>query len=549
VVPPSEVIKVIAHPSEPAEAAYSEPPTVHLDLTPGSAAAPAPHLRRLIALVVDVAGVSAVIGVAAILGAAVDLFDLVWFAWVFVIVLVYYLGVSVWLTGQTAGKAVCGLIVRRVGTTDPAALSGFAWSVGRHSIGYVVIDVFGLGALVALINRRRRCLHDYAFGSEVVVRVPVGTSVETPAARMEDFQTRFKAGLAELDTRYAWLFFLGRWLSKVVAVVAALLLFVAKLPPLKWLGDAVTAEVASGSALPPAKPLAAKTVVGLSTTATAATAAVAVLVVQALQPTGIENLNVTITRQTVGLPSSAEIWIMKADGRDEKELTSNDSSDTDPDLFADRLIVFASDRDGDYEIYVMNADGSDQRRLTTADGDDRDPKWSADGKKIVFTSDRDGNGEIYTMNSDGTAPTQLTTQSGDDRDPAWSRDGRKIVFTSDRDGNGEIYTMNSDGTGQNRLTDNPGNDRGAVWSPDGDRLAFTSDRDGNDEIYVMNVDGTGQTRLTSNDASDRIPIWSPDGEKILFDSRRGLVGGGSEIWAMNPDGTEQVQMTHFNVPS
>ena len=221
---------MIAHPSEPAEAAYSEPPTVHLDLTRAAAAVPAPHLRRLIALVVDVAGVSAVIGVAAILGAAVDLFDPVWFAWVFVIVLVYYLGVSVWLTGQTAGKAVCGLTVRRGGTTVPANLSGFAWSVGRHSIGYVVIDVFGLGALLALINRRRRCLHDYVFGSEVVVRVPVGTSVDTPAARMEDFQTRFKAGLAELDRRYEWLFFLGRWLSKVVAVVAALLLFVASWP-------------------------------------------------------------------------------------------------------------------------------------------------------------------------------------------------------------------------------------------------------------------------------------------------------------------------------
>jgi uncharacterized RDD family membrane protein YckC len=546
---PIGVINMVEHPTQSPEVVYTEPPTVHVDLTAGPPAAPAPHLRRLLAFLFDVVGVAVVMGVAGILGAVVELFNPVWFALVFAIVLVYYQGVSVWLTGgQTAGKALCGLTVRRVVEQGPATFSGLAWSLGRHSVGYVVIDVLGLGALVAFVNRRRRCMHDYVFGSEVVVRAAVGaTSPATPAARMEDFQTRFKAALEELDKRYAWLFFLGRWLSKVVAFVAALLFFAAK-PLLKWLGDSVTAD-ASSAGLPPAKPLATKGVVGLSATTTAATTAVAVLIVNALQPAGIENINVTITRQKVGQPRTAEIWTMKANGQDQKTLTSNDASDIDPDLFADRRIVFASDRDGEYEIYVMNADGTEQKRLTTAAGDDLDPKWSSDGKKIVFTSYRDGDGEIYVMNADGKKQERLTTQPGDDRSPAWSPDNRKIVFTSDRDGNGEIYIMNADGKKQERLTNANGDDRGARWSPDGDLIAFTSDRDGNDEIYVMNTDGTRQKRLTNDDASDRIPFWSPDGEKILFDSGRGLTGGGTEIWAMNPDGTDQFKVTGFNVTS
>jgi len=541
------VVNLIEHPTESTNVVYKEPPTVHLDLTASPHAAPAPHLRRLLAFLFDVVGVAVVMGVAGILGAVVELFNPVWFGLVFAIVLVYYLGVSVWLTGgQTAGKALCCLTIRRVVGPGPATFSGLAWSLGRHSVGYVVIDVLGLGTLVALVNRRRRCLHDYAFDSEVVVRAAAGVpSPATPAARMEDFQTRFKTALEELDRRYAWLFFLGRWLSKVVAFVAALLLFAAK-PLMKWLGDSVTAD-ASSAGLPPAKPLAAKGVVGLSATTTAATAAVAVLIINALQPTGIENINVAITRQTVGQPNTAEIWIMKASGLDRKTLTSNAASDVDPDLFADRRIVFASDRDGDYEIYVMNANGTEQERLTSQAGDDLDPKWSSDGKKIVFTSFRDGDGEIYVMGADGSAPTRLTRQPGDDRSPAWSPDNRKIVFTSDRDGNGEIYVMNADGKEQERLTNTDGDDRGARWSPDGDLIVFTSDRDGNDEIYVMNADGSGQKRLTNDDASDRIPFWSPNGEKILFDSTRGLTGGGTEIWAMNPDGTELYKVTEFNV--
>jgi len=537
---------MVEHPTQSSEVVYTEPPTVHVDLTAGPPAAPAPHLRRLLAFLFDVIGVAVVTGVAGILGAVVELFNPVWFALVFAIVLVYYLGVSVWLTGgQTAGKALCGLTVRRVVVPGPATFSGLAWSLGRHSVGYVVIDVLGLGALVALVNRRRRCLHDYVFGSEVVVRAPAGVPAPaTPVARMEDFQTRFKAALDELDKRYAWLFFLGRWLSKVVAFVAALLFF-AK-PLLKGVSDSVTAD-ASSSGLAPAKPLAAKSVIGVSVTTTAATAAVAVLIVNALQPTGIENINVAITRQKVGQPSTAEIWIMKANGQDRKQLTSNGASDVDPDLFADGRIVFASDRDGEYEIYVMNADGTEEERLTTAAGDDLDPKWSSDGKKIVFTSYRDGDGEIYVMNADGKEQERLTAQPGDDRSPAWSPDNRKIVFTSDRDGNGEIYIMNANGKEQERLTNATGDDRGARWSPGGDLIAFTSDRDGNDEIYVMNADGSRQKRLTDDHASDRIPFWSPKGEKILFDSTRGLTGGGSEIWAMNPDGSEPFKVTGFNV--
>ena len=90
---------------------------------------------------------------------------------------------------------------------------------------------------------------------------------------------------------------------------------------------------------------------------------------------------------------------------------------------------------GEAQIYVMNADGTDQRSLSGDDFDDGSPSWSPDGTKIAFTSTRDGNDQIYVMNADGTDQRSLSCNNFDDRrnlpgndfddsSPSWSPDFR-----------------------------------------------------------------------------------------------------------------------------
>ncbi len=102
---------------------------------------------------------------------------------------------------------------------------------------------------------------------------------------------------------------------------------------------------------------------------------------------------------------------------------------------AQARIAFESDRDGHiinnlfaYEIYVMDANGGNQRNLTNNPTDDRNPSWSPDGKRIAFTSDRDGNSEIYVMDADGGNQRNLTNNDRSDEDPSWSPDGKRITF-------------------------------------------------------------------------------------------------------------------------
>ena len=132
-----------------------------------------------------------------------------------------------------------------------------------------------------------------------------------------------------------------------------------------------------------------------------------------------------------GRDGNGEIYVMDADGKNPRNLTQNATHEADPSWSPDgKRIVFTSIRDGHVdaewglptsEIYVMDADGKNQRRLTNNPHDDYSPSWSPDGRRIVFTSRRDGNGEIYVMDADGSNLRNLTNHPDDDYHPAWFR--------------------------------------------------------------------------------------------------------------------------------
>ena len=102
-------------------------------------------------------------------------------------------------------------------------------------------------------------------------------------------------------------------------------------------------------------------------------------------------------------------------------------------LLAERLV-----RPNRMELWVMNADGSNQRQITHLGGANFGPSWTPDGKRLIFSSNypqpRSGNFDLYLIALDGTGLEQITTHGAFDGFPMFSPDGRTVVWASNRRG-------------------------------------------------------------------------------------------------------------------
>jgi len=156
-----------------------------------------------------------------------------------------------------------------------------------------------------------------------------------------------------------------------------------------------------------------------------------------------------------------EIYTMGVDGSNLKRLTHTPGYDggpffspdgtkivyrawhpTDSALAADRaLLEQRMVRPSRMEIWVMNADGSDQRQVTELGGANFAPFFTPDGKRILFSSNfrnpRSRNFDLYLVDANGTklgadAVEQVTNHPDFDGFPMFSPDGTKLVWGSNR---------------------------------------------------------------------------------------------------------------------
>ena len=142
------------------------------------------------------------------------------------------------------------------------------------------------------------------------------------------------------------------------------------------------------------------------------------------------------------------------------------------------------------EIYIMNADGSDQKRLTFLPGYDGGPFFSPDGKRIIWRhfSEKGDTADVFTMKLDGTDIHRLTEFGAMSWAPYYHPSGEYVAFASNKLGftNFEVYLVDTAGTREPvRVTFTDGFDGLPVFSPDGKQLAWTSNRTENKKSQIF----------------------------------------------------------------
>ena len=166
-------------------------------------------------------------------------------------------------------------------------------------------------------------------------------------------------------------------------------------------------------------------------------------------------------------------WIVFSSNRDAYARPLNDRERK---LLEENPSVFA-------DIYIMRADGSDQRRLTDAPGYDGGPFFTHDGSHIVWRRfDEQGLiADVWTMKPDGTEQRQITDFGSMSWAPYEHPSGKYFIFSSNKLGfdNFELFIVDVEGRKEPvRVTYSDGFDGLPVPSPDGTQLVWTSSRSG-----------------------------------------------------------------------
>jgi Tol biopolymer transport system component/DNA-binding winged helix-turn-helix (wHTH) protein len=209
----------------------------------------------------------------------------------------------------------------------------------------------------------------------------------------------------------------------------------------------------------------------------------------------------------------------------------------------DGRIVYSSIASGSWDIWVMNADGTNQKQLTVGAKSNYGPSVSADGRYIVFVSNRAGAFNVWRMDADGSNPKQLTAGTGENFAHV-TPDGRWVIYATVGYGQDDhVWKVSIDGGDPVKLTDKP-----ASWpfvSPDGKSFvcAYGFSPTSAPKLAVIPTEGGQPVKLFDISPGFRAnTVWLPDNRGIAFvDSRTGT----NNVWVQPLGGGKPVQLTDF----
>jgi hypothetical protein len=218
-------------------------------------------------------------------------------------------------------------------------------------------------------------------------------------------------------------------------------------------------------------------------------------------------------------------------------------------------IVWSTSRaSGLHDIWIMNADGTEQKALTKSNSVDWFPRFSPDGSKVVFVRSKIGwakeedaemndKWDLWTINSDGTDEKLVASDAcwG-----SWRPDGETILFAR----GSKVFTKNlTSGTETEILDAETAIKKGCYaqqpqMSPNGKLLGITI-RGTDRQTGIYNLE---QKKWYTTGGGCQITFF-PD-NKFVLRMNEGHGNGGTEVLkiAIDDNGKPSVNITGLAVP-
>ena len=192
-----------------------------------------------------------------------------------------------------------------------------------------------------------------------------------------------------------------------------------------------------------------------------------------------------------------------------KELTSGERRIREPAISPDGDWVAARVQDPQSDLVLIRPDGSEMTRLTNDSFVDRIPRWSPDGRLIVFQSNRSGQFGLWVIRPNGQGLRQLSAEAA--LHTAWTPDGSLVAYPRDA----RPYVLEPAGRAVSAAALAAPDLLPLAWSRDGRYVAgwLASGQPGREPLVVYSVSDRSYWHVTGH-GND--PVWLKNGKGFLY---------------------------------
>ena len=206
----------------------------------------------------------------------------------------------------------------------------------------------------------------------------------------------------------------------------------------------------------------------------------------------------------------------------------------------DGRIVYGSSTDGNPQIWIMDADGGNQKPLTADNELNAFPVVCAGGRYVVYTSVRGGAPQLWRMDLDGSNPVALAKEFPSFR-PLCAPDAASVVYnTVDPAGLQGVWRVAIEGGSSQKIGEHQFDAR--ALSPDGMLAAgigWDTERQ-RQSIGVLDLANPAALKILP--IGPRAVSWMPAGRVLGYvDAKEGT----DNVWIVPYAGGQAKQVTRF----